>query len=392
MARQKTGWVGQDEKERWFYRFQYTDATGRRRNVRRLATSESNAKTALRKALNKHEQTGERSIEGDRLRFAKLVEIFKEKRVFEAKYHGERKVAGLRSYKSVELLLETLGGHFANKLVKTITHSDVEQFKLERLRTLKKNKKERTIASVNRELECLRSVMNFAKREGYIHITPFERGQALISKSDETRRDRVLSREEEKRLLVACGERTYTYKRKGKEITAHDTGERRQLLKVIIICALDTALRRGEIFKLKWSDIDFETYEIKVKAMNSKTARPRTVEMTPRLHDELLNLWNKSPKRLSLSVFGYDKPESTIKKAWAGACKDAGLQDFRFHDLRHSAITRLVASGEPSANVMKISGHTQHTTFQRYVNPNSESVKVAAMRLHKYNEEKELVN
>ncbi|MGI8787098.1 MAG: tyrosine-type recombinase/integrase [Pyrinomonadaceae bacterium] len=388
MSREKTGWTSQDEKGRWYYRYQFTDANGKRRNVRRLATSESNAKAELRKALNKQDQQGERAIVGDRLRFAKLIEIYTKKRVFAAKYVGETKVGGLRSLAHVEMLIKTLSGYFENKLVKAITHSDVEQFKLKRLNTLKSNKKQRAIASVNRELECLRSIMNFAKREGFILFSPFERGSSLISKSDENRRDRTLSYDEEKRLLTACDVTTVDYERGYEKITAKISPkaiERKQILKVIIIMALDTAMRRGEIFKTIWQDVDFTNSTITIRAVNSKTARERIVGITPRLYDELQKLWNQSPKILELHLFGLDKPNSTIKKAWSTVCDLAKLSDFHFHDLRHTAITRLIETGTPSATIMKISGHTQMTTFQRYNNPNSESVKLAAMRLQELN-------
>lgn len=388
MSREKTGWTSQDEKGRWYYRYQFTDANGKRRNVRRLATSESNAKAELRKALNKQDQQGERAIEGDRLRFAKLIEIYTKKKVFAAKYVGETKVGGLRSLAHVEMLIKTLSGYFENKLVKSITHSDVEQFKLKRLNTLKSNKEQRAIASVNRELECLRSVMNFAKREGFILFSPFERGSSLISKADENRRERVLSHNEEQRLLAACDVTTVEYERDGQKIEAKISPkaiERKQILKVIIIMAVDTAMRRGEIFKTTWRDIDFTNHTITIRVINSKTARERIVGITPRLFDALQKLWNQSPKMLELHLFGLDKPNSTIKKSWKTVCDLAKLGDFHFHDLRHTAITRLIETGTPSATIMKISGHTQMTTFQRYNNPNSESVKLAAMRLQELN-------
>lgn len=388
MSREKTGWTSQDEKGRWYYRYQFTDANGKRRNVRRLATSESNAKAELRKALNKQDQQGERAVEGDRLRFAKLIEIYTKKKVFAARYVGDTKVGGLRSLAHVKMLIKTLSSYFENKLVKSITHSDVEQFKLRRLNTLKSNKEQRAIASVNRELECLRSVMNFAKREGFILFSPFERGSSLISKSDENRRDRTLSYDEEKRLLAACDVTTVDYERGEEKIKAKISPkaiERKQILKVIIIMAVDTAMRRGEIFKTAWRDVDFTNHTITIRAVNSKTARERIVGITPRLFDELQKLWNQSPKMLELHLFGLDKPNSTIKKSWKTVCDLAKLENFHFHDLRHTAITRLIETRTPSATIMKISGHTQMTTFQRYNNPNSESVKLAAMRLQELN-------
>jgi integrase len=387
MARERTGWIGQDDDGRWFYRYQYTDEFGKRRNVRRLATSESNAKSQLRKALNKHDDNGERGIEGERLRFSKLADEYAKRKVFEPEYQGDRKVAGLRSYQSVELLLETLKAHFADKRVASITHADVETFKLTRLRTPKSNGESRTIASVNRELACLRAVLRYAVRQGWLSRSPFAAGEPLISTADETRRERVLSRDEELRLLDACGERTLTYKRKGrfkgKKITVVDKGEKREHLRALIVAALDTAMRRGELFRLKWEDVDLERGVISIKAMNTKTARARTVFVTPRLREELTKLWEKSPKRLDLSVFGHDE-HGSVRKAWLSACLHAKVKGCRFHDLRHTAITRMVAAGMPSAQIMKISGHTQTATFQRYVNPNEDDMAQAAKRMHEY--------
>jgi integrase len=86
----------------------------------------------------------------------------------------------------------------------------------------------------------------------------------------------------------------------------------------------------------------------------------RIVGLTERLSRELRLLWNKSPKESNGLVFGVT---STVKNAWKAACKDAGLDDLRFHDLRHTATTRLIRAGVPATEVMKVTGHTQTKTF-----------------------------
>ncbi len=58
-----------------------------------------------------------------------------------------------------------------------------------------------------------------------------------------------------------------------------------------------------------------------------------------------------------------------FKKAYATVCHYAGIENFTFHDIRHVAITRMVARGMPLAIVMKISGHKEVKTFLRYLNP-----------------------
>lgn len=388
MPRTRTGWIAQDEDGRWFYRYQYTDASGKRRNVRRLAKTEAKAETALRKALDKHDTIGENAVEGERVRFSKLADIYKDHSIKGAIYNKkeDRKIAGRKSLAPVKTVLGTLKAHFANKLIKNITHADVEEFKVIRQETPKANGEERAIASINRELELLRSMMRFAVRQGWLAYSPFERGAALISKADETRRERVLSYDEERRLLEACGERVVTYKRKGRfkdrETTMHDKGESRKHLRPLIIAALDTAARRGELLQLKWSDVDFVRQVIRLRATTTKTATARTVPMTARLNDELQRLWRESRKRSDAEVFD---GLCSIKTAFASACESAGIDDFHFHDCRHTATTRMVQTGMPTAQIMKITGHTQMATFQRYVNPTDDSVRQMAKKLHELN-------
>jgi integrase len=207
-------------------------------------------------------------------------------------------------------------------------------------------------------------------------------GEPLISKADETRRERVLSRDEESRLLDACGDRTITYSRRGKKVTANIKSGQRKHLRALIICAVDTGMRRGEMFKLRWRDVDFASRSITVIAENSKTARARVVGMTSRLHEELEKLWLESPQDDGGIVFGIT---NSIKKAFGSACEEAGIEGLHFHDLRHTAITRMVNTVQPTAIIMKISGHTQHATFARYVNPGADAITNVAEALSALN-------
>jgi integrase len=217
----------------------------------------------------------------------------------------------------------------------------------------------RSIAAVNRELELLRAVLRFSQREGWIAKSPFELGAPLISKASETRRERVLSFEEEARLLAAC------------------TG-RREHLRPLVITALDTGMRRGELFKLQWSDVDFGAGVIHVRATNTKTEQARTVGMTRRIREELLALRKLAPPDPSITVFGI---KSTVKNSFAAALREAGIENYTFHDCRHTATTRLTASGMPPAEAMKITGHTQMVTFQRYINITDDAARSGAERL-----------
>lgn len=379
-----------DKKSRWFARYTFTDENGKRRNKKKLCPTQAKARKELARLIDDFEKRGDRGARGDRLTFNQLASEYEKTKLIEAEYRNNKKIRGRRSLNSAMAALKVLKEYFGSKRVRYIRHDEVEEFKHERLDTPTQHGGDRQIASVNRELELMRAILRFAVKNDYILKSPFEKGD-LISKADETRRERVLSYDEERRLLDACGERTVTYKRKAhkrngskiaaKEITATDTGKRREHLRSLIIAALDTGARRGELRRLLWNDVDFESRELRLRAMTTKTLTARSIGMTQRLYDELQRLWLQSPQKLNQLVFGV----GSVKTSFSAALEAASIDDFRWHDFRHTAITRMVAAGLPSAEVMKRSGHTQAQTFMRYVNPTSESARRSAERLEAHN-------
>jgi integrase len=355
---------------RWYGRVRYTLPNGNRKDIWMPAKDKTHAAKLVDEKLAELKLTGETDINTDRVTFTELANKYQERKIIPARYVGERKVAGLRSTKGPLVNLRALKESFGNRRIKGITHSDVESYKLVRLDTPTLHDGQRQIASVNRELELLRAMFRFAIREGWLMRSPFEMGEPLISKADETKRERVLTHDEEKRLLDAC-------------LTKDANGRQRRLhLRPFLIAALDTGCRRGELFKLRWPDVDLAARTLTIRAINSKTARPRTIGITPRLYDKLLNLRQAASDDDDL-VFGLS---CTIKTAWKSMCEEAYIKGLRFHDLRHTAITRMVQTRQPSAVIMKISGHSQHSTFARYVNPNAEAVVSIADALAAFNE------
>src|SRR5687767_9018301 len=123
--------------------------------------------------------------------------------------------------------------------------------------------------------------------------------------SAETERDRILSFDEEARLLDVCT-------------------DRRTHLRPILICAVDTGMRAGEMFKMRWRDIS-DWREIRIPQTNSKTEESRVVGMTPRLRSEVQQLWEVSSKDPDDLVFGIG---DSVKRAWKTSCRLAGVEDF----------------------------------------------------------------
>jgi integrase len=361
MPKERKGYIT-EKNGRIYARITYTDSRGKRRELTRKASDKREARKILkqlREEINKPRP--EQSIEGSRITFSKLADIYQERKLIAPVYVGDRKVAGLRSWKTLRGYLIPLRDHFCNQKISTITHRDIEQYKLTRLATPKKRGGgARTIANVNRELELLRSLLIYAKQEGWIQDNPFDRG-GLISKADETRRERVLSFDEEQKLLDACT-------------------DKRSHIKALLICAVDSGMRRGELLSLRWADVDLASRIINVQAMNTKTLMSRKVPISDRLATHLEEMRNGAPDDAHLfTVFD-------IRKAFYNSCKIAGLTGLRFHDLRATTASRLIGAGLPLEEVAKILGHTVlNTTYQHYTRVNSETLDRAREALNRLN-------
>jgi hypothetical protein len=202
----RTGYIYRDG-DGWIARITFTDASGRRRNVKRTAATRTEARRKLDKMRRQLEDHGERLIvDGERMTFGELADKYAAVKLVPARYVGEKKVAGLRSVIPPKIYLEVLKKHFGRRRLRLITHADIEEFKRERFDTPTRYSRQRAIASVNRELQLLNVILNWAVRQGWLLKNPFHLGPALILKSDENFRTRTLDYDEEERLLAACTE------------------------------------------------------------------------------------------------------------------------------------------------------------------------------------------
>jgi len=369
---------------RLYARVGYTDEQGKRHDVVRAAESRTHARDLIRDILRDLEDHAGRTLDASRMTFADLAKYFEDHYLKPAEYVDGRKVDGVRSLKSAQSAVNALKLYFGRKRLQSIRYSDLRTYRASRLKDatrgdvarhkqeLKDNPKAalrvtRKIATVNRELAKLRRMLNIAQREVWIRLNPFAAGESLISLADESKRERILTREEERRLLNAC------------------SGPRAHL-RPIVIAAIDTGMRRGELLSLRWRDVDFEHDLISIQAFNTKTMRERQVSLTARLSQELTALYEQSPKDPARRVFGI---LDNVKRSFTAARAAAGLSDVRFHDLRHTHATRLVGAHIPLSEVGRALGHTQPNTTYRYVNANVETAKRASAALDAFNAEDE---
>lgn len=157
-------------------------------------------------------------------------------------------------------------------------------------------------------------------------------------------RDRRLAGDEEARILAAAA----------------------PVFRQAIVIALETAMRRGEIAALRWSDVDLARAVARVR--EAKNGEPRDVPLSPRALEALRAL----PRRLDGLVVGLTGDGLT--QAWARVCAAAGVAGMRFHDLRHEAISRLFERGWSVAEVAAVSGHKTWTQLRRYTQLRAEAL------------------
>lgn len=366
MPKSRTGSIYQRDGV-MYARITFIDQSGKRKQKWKRADSRTHAKDLIKQMLRDLDDHGPEVFDHERITFAELAEHYKKTYLITPQYVDGRKVVGRRDWKRFRQILEVLTNQFGRDLIKSISYSDIEHFRNVRLDTKTKRKTQRSITTVNRELALLRRVLNVAVRNGWLLRNPFNSGETLIHPGDEKARERIITIEEEERLLAAC------------------SGPRAHI-RPIIITALDTGMRIGEILKLTWNDIDLDNQLITVRAFNTKTMRTRYVAMTTRVFAAISDLYERSSKNSTDIVFGIT---DTIKTAFNSARKLAGLPDVRIHDLRHTAATRLVQGHISLSEVGRVLGHTQVNTTYRYVNADIETARRAAGVLTTFNEIKQ---
>ncbi len=359
MARERNGSIIVRDKK-LYARVQFTDENGRKRDLWRKAGSRTQARELIKKLLRELEDSGAQTIDTARITFGQLADYYLANFLVVAHYANGIKISGLRSLDTPKGQLKTLRAHFGKRKLRDLTYGDIRLFKAARLRTLTIRGKQRCIASVNRELALLRRTLTVAVRQQWLQRNPFASGESLISSAAEVKRERFLGRAEEEQLFAAIA-----------------AEPKRAHLKGIVLLALDCALRRGEITSLAWSDVSLENRTITIRAYNAKTAKSRTVAMTNRVFELLCQLRTPLSDSDSL-IFGGLKD---MKRSFTSACRRAGIIDFRLHDCRATAITRMLGAGLPVTEVMRISGHTTLTAFTIYARADLDTAFRAAAAL-----------
>jgi integrase len=234
----------------------------------------------------------------------------------------------------------------------------------------------------NRLLSRLRHLFFWAIADGYLESTPFKRGPVTVVKMEAsvegprtrclepsvTRPDGSVTEGEEARLLKHAG--------------AH--------LRAVIVAALSTGCRLGELLSLQWSQIrrddKGEARWIVLSAAKTKTAQARVIPIGPRLRAELVMRIHGPDGKDHLPeayVFGDECGEqvTSIRTAWSLTCQRAGISDLHFHDLRREFASRLLESSANLHDVQLFLGHANITQTSTYLSSTPTRLERALVRM-----------
>ncbi len=252
----------------------------------------------------------------------------------------------LRSFQRDQFSVAHLAAAFKGKYIYEITPKMIEDYKAKRLEYVGP-------ATVNRELACLKHMYTKAIEWGYVRANPAK----IVRKLKEPPgRIRYLRPDEVDALIGTCARH----------------------IRPIVVTALNTGMRRGEILSLKWSQVDLANR--KVMLMNTKNNESRVVPINATLYDELTRLRKRSDGEY---VFcgRTGNPAKDIRSGFDAAVARAGIKDFRFHDLRHTFGSHLVMEGVDLRTVQQLMGHKDVKMTMRYSHLSPEHVQEAVGKL-----------
>ncbi len=242
-------------------------------------------------------------------------------------------VNGHRSMKSLRASVSHLREFFGNDRALAITAPRIEAYKAARLGAGAKP------GTLNHELAMLTRMFSLAKEHGLVPNPP------VINKLKlDNARQGFVDPADFARLLAAL------------------PGHLKGFAEFLYL----TSWRAGEARTLVWADVDLPGRAIRLKAEHSKNGKARLIKLSGRLLEVVEEAAaNRLPQ--CFNVFHLKgKPLSDCRRAWATACKAAGLTGLLLHDLRRSGIRNMVRAGIPESVAMKVSGHKTRTTFERY--------------------------
>jgi len=265
------------------------------------------------------------------------------------KYMTEYSIPQKASAERDQSSLTHLSPFFGHLTLLEITPKLVSQYKASR------RSEKASPCTINRELALAKHAFSHAIKEWeWLNENPVK---SVSMEKEPASRDRWLTYLEEEKLL----------------------GLSPEWLKEILVFALETGCRRGEIFSLQWRDVNL--FQKVITIFGKKTGERRGIPLTERAFELLQAKGKTSIQARSINGLVFTHPTgqkvniNTFRGAFARAIEKAGIEDFRFHDLRHTFASRLAQAGIDPYTSQRLMGHKNFATTQRYAHHYSESLR-----------------
>jgi site-specific recombinase XerD len=232
--------------------------------------------------------------------------------------------------------------------------------------------------SINRDIQRLQSVLARAVDWGVIDQHPLKGLKPM--KADKTGRVRFLTTQEEAALRKALADREERLREarrrfntwriaRGKKPLPEREGDLLDHIRPLVLLALNTGLRRGELLGLTWSSVNLSAKLLTVTAATAKSGHTRRVPLNVEALATLTAWYERQckPKGDALVFPGDEGKRMTrIDTAWGTLMKTAGLKNFRLHDCRHHFASRLVQAGVDLYTVKELLGHSEIAMTEKY--------------------------
>jgi integrase len=283
----------------------------------------------------------------------------------------------LLNHRSGRKTLNMLRSRFAfllSRPLDRINQIDIEKWRFERQSAGVK------ASTINRCTASLRSVFSWALKRSLIESNPLSRLD-LLKEHDSDVKVRYLTDDERKRLIAALDareERVRTGRENHNEYLSERKyglmpplgGEFADYLKPMVFVSLHTGIRQNNLFSLKWGDIDFESQAMTLRSAVTKPGRTLRLPINSVVVKTLTSWYAQSTDTLPDALV-FPSPRgggkfNNCKKAWAALMKEAQIENFRWHDMRHDFASQLVMKGIDLNIVRELMGHADLQMTLRY--------------------------
>jgi integrase len=247
--------------------------------------------------------------------------------------------------------------------------------------------------SINRDIQRLQSILSRAVECGVLDVHPLKGLKPM--KADKTGRVRFLTAHEEAVLRKALADREEKLRQarirfntwriaRGRKPLPEREGDLLDHIRPLVLLALNTGLRRGELLGLTWGSVNFSAKLLTVTAATAKSGHTRRIPLNVEALSTL-TAWHErrgKPAAEALVFPGHDGERMTrIDTAWGTLMKTAGLKNFRLHDCRHHFASRLVQAGVDLYTVKELLGHSEIAMTEKYSHLAPDNLRLAVEKV-----------